>query len=139
VTRLLWFLLALFALRVVGQLLVALQLAPFLPPMDQWQSGVMPYPMLLASQCAILAGLILVCVQFSRRRGYFWSPRRWLATPLWVVGWLYASAMIVRYIIWMTIRPDQRWTGDIIPVVFHLVLAGFLLVVANHHRSPEPK
>jgi len=35
----------------------------------------------------------------------------------------------------MMIRPDQRWTGDLIPVVFHIVLASFLLVVAHHHRQ----
>ena len=76
-----------------------------------------------------------VCVQFSRGDGYFVQPRRWLATPLWVVGWIYALAMVVRYAVWMTIRPDQRWTGDLIPVVFHIVLASFLLVVAHHHRQ----
>ena len=42
--------------------------------------------------------------------------------------------MVVRYAVWMTIRPDERWTGDLIPVAFHLVLASFLLVVAQHHR-----
>ena len=47
----------------------------------------------------------------------------------------YAASMILRYAVWMTIRPDQRWTGDLIPVVFHIVLASFLLVVAHHHRT----
>ena len=132
---LLWILFVLFALRVAGQLAVANGLAPFLPPMDQWQSGLMPYAALLAAQLVILAVLGLVCVQFSRRRGYFVRPHRGLATPLWVVAWLYASLMILRYAIWMTIKPDQRWTGDLIPVVFHLVLAGFLLTVAQYHRK----
>ena len=104
----LWALLTLFALRVFGQFAVAIGRAPFLPPMDQWQSGVMPYPVLLASQCAILAVLTTVCVQFSRARGYFVRPRKWLATPLWVVGWVYAASMGVRYAVWMAIRPDQR-------------------------------
>jgi len=136
---LLWMLFALFALRVAGQLAVVLGLAPFLPPMDQWQSGLMPYAALLASQLVILAVLGVVCVQFSRGRGYFVRPHRWLVTPLWVVGWLYASTMILRYAVWMTIRPDQRWTGDLIPVVFHLVLASFLISVAHYHRSVRLK
>jgi hypothetical protein len=38
----LWILLALFTGRVLGQLAVALDLAPFLPPMDEWQSGLLP-------------------------------------------------------------------------------------------------
>jgi hypothetical protein len=103
--------------------------------MDQWQSGLMPYPVLVVSQVVLLAGLGAVCVQFSRGRGYFTRPHRWLATPLWIVGWIYLVSMIVRYGIWMTIRPDQRWTGDLIPVVFHMVLASFLLCLAQYHRK----
>lgn len=128
VTRatLLWILLALFALRVVGQLVVVAGLAPFLPPIDEWQSGLLPYPVLLASQILILWLLVTVCVQFSRGSGYFCRPHAWLATPLWVAGCIYLAGMIVRYAI---LRRDA------IPVVFHIVLASFLLVVAQHHRS----
>jgi hypothetical protein len=51
---------------VLGQLLVAAGLAPWLPPIDQWQSGLLPYPLLLASQILILGVLATVCLQFSR-------------------------------------------------------------------------
>ena len=132
--EMLWTLLTLFTGRVIGQLAVSLGAAPFLPPMDQWQSGVLPYPLLLAAQCVLIAGLGGVCVQFTRGSGYFVRPHDWLASPLWVVGWIYAGAMVVRYAVWMTIKPEARWTGDLIPVVFHIVLASFLLVVAGHHR-----
>jgi len=134
-TAALWILLALFAGRVFGQLAVATGAAPFLPRMDQWQSGLVPYPVLLASQLVILAALAFVCIQFSRADGYFVRRRRWLGTPLWIAGWIYAASMAARYGVWMMIRPDQRWTGDLIPVVFHIVLASFLLVVAHHHRQ----
>jgi hypothetical protein len=123
--QLLWVLLALFALRVTGQLLVVAGLAPFLPPMEDWQSGLLPYPLLLASQIAILAALTAVCVQFSRANGYFVRRHAWLATPLWIVGCLYAAGMVVRYAL---LRRDA------IPVVFHIVLASFLLVLAHHQR-----
>ena len=83
---LLWVLLTLFVLRVVGQLLVVSSLAPFLPPMDEWQSGLLPYPLLLASQLLIIGVLATVCVQFSRGRGYFVRHHMWLATPLWIAG-----------------------------------------------------
>ena len=131
----LWTLLALFAGRVAGQLAVALDAAPFLPPMEQWQSGLLPYPLLLAAQFVLIAGLGSICLQFSRGRGYFVRRHAWLATPLWIAGWIYAGAMVVRYAVWMTIKPEQRWTGDLIPIVFHIVLASFLLVVAGHHRG----
>ena len=131
----LWTLLALFAGRVLGQLAVALDAAPFLPPMDEWQSGLLPYPVLLAAQCVLLTGLGTICVQFSRGRGYFVRARNWLGTPLWVAGWIYAASMAARYAVWMAIRPEERWTGDLIPIVFHVVLASFLIIVADHHRG----
>jgi hypothetical protein len=127
VTRatLLWTLLALFALRVTGQLLVVAHLAPFLPPMDDWQSGLLPYPLLLASQLLILLLLGTICVQFSRRDGWSFHRHAWLATPLWIAGWIYAGGMVVRYVL---LRRDA------IPVIFHVVLATFLLVLSHHHR-----
>ena len=121
----LWILLFLFALRVLGQLLVVTGRAPFLPPMDDWQSGLLPYPVLFASQVVILTLFAMICTQFSRGRGLFVRRNRWLATPLWIIGWIYAGGMIVRYAL---LRRDA------IPVAFHIVLASFLLVVAHHHR-----
>ena len=123
---LLWILFSLFACRVLGQLLVVAGQAPFLPPMDDWQSGLLPYPLLLAAQIVILSLLAIVCLQFSRRDGYFFVRRhRWLAAPLWVAGWIYALGMVVRY---------AFLRRDVIPIVFHIVLASFLLLVAHHHR-----
>ena len=122
---LLWILLALFTLRVLGQLLVVAGHAPFLPAMDDWQSGLLPYPFLLASQIVIIGLLATVCLQFSRGEGYFVQYHAWVGTPLWIVGWIYAIGMVVRY---MLLRRDT------IPVVFHIVLASFLLVVAHHQR-----
>ena len=128
VTRatLLWILLSLFTLRVLGQLLVVAGIAPFLPPLDDWQSGLLPYPVLLSSQILILGILATVCVQFSRGQGYFVRRQGLFATPLWLVGWIYAIGMVVRYAL---------LRRDVIPVVFHIVLASFLLVVAHHHRT----
>jgi uncharacterized protein len=130
----LWTLLALFTGRVAGQLAVSLDAAPFLPPMEQWQSGLLPYPVLLVSQLILIAGLGTICRQFSRGGGYFVEPHRWLGTPLWITGWIYAGGMVVRYAAWMALKPEERWTGDLIPVVFHIVLASSLLIVADHHR-----
>jgi hypothetical protein len=130
----LWTLLCLFALRILGQLLVALELARGLPPMDEWQSGLLPYPALLASQVLILVIFGAICVQFSRNRGWFVRPNRGLGVALWVFGWIYACGMVVRYIVTMMLRPEMRWTGDLIPMVFHVVLASFLLTIAEYHQ-----
>ena len=131
----LWTLLALFAGRVLGQLAVALGAAPFLPPMDEWQSGLLPYPVLLAAQFSLLAGPRHDLRAVLPRPRLLRSSAQWLGTPLWVAGWIYAASMVARYAVWMAIRPEERWTGDLIPVVFHIVLASFLLVVAGFDRE----
>jgi hypothetical protein len=51
----LWLLLGLFVLRVMGQALVAFLDVEFLPPMEAWYSGLMPYEVLLPSQIVIVA------------------------------------------------------------------------------------
>ena len=53
-SRILWALLALFCARVLGQLLVATSGVSFLPPMEEWFSGLIPYTRLLASQLVII-------------------------------------------------------------------------------------
>ena len=78
----------------LGQLAVALDVAPFLPPMDEWQSGLLPYPVLLAAQVVLLAGLGTICWQFSRGRGWFVRAPSRLGTPLWIAGWIYAASMV---------------------------------------------
>jgi hypothetical protein len=137
---LLWGLLALFVLRVVGQLLVALGLAPQLPPMDLWYSGLLPYRPLLVAQIAIVALYAKVALDFTRERGFFAAPHPRLGRALLVFGWLYAGAMAVRYLLVMALQPEARWTGGAIPIFFHWVLAAFLLTVGRHHaRAPVPR
>jgi hypothetical protein len=48
-----------------------------------------------------------------------------------VVGLLYWAAMAIRYAVRMTRRPEARWLGGAIPIVFHCVLAAFLLVLGT--------
>ncbi|HUO85759.1 MAG TPA: hypothetical protein VM617_00075, partial [Thermoanaerobaculia bacterium] len=61
----LWALLGLFVLRVAGQVLVAFARVRWLPPMEQWQSGLLPYRVLLAAQIAIVLVLGKVCLDFT--------------------------------------------------------------------------
>jgi hypothetical protein len=131
----LWALLGLFALRVGGQALVAFGEVRWLPPMAEWQSGLLPYPVLLTAQLAIVALLARVCLDFSRGRGWFLADRSWFAAPLLAFGWLYLAAMIARYPLQMALHPEDRWLGRTIPIVFHWVLAGFVLLFARFHRA----
>jgi hypothetical protein len=129
----LWLLLALFTCRVVGQALVAFFDVGFLPPMAAWQSGLMAYPWLLASQLVIVLVYGKICLDFSRGHGIAVVPRPWLGRGLVVVGGLYLLAMMTRYAVRMVLYSQERWTGGSIPTFFHWVLAGFLLVLGSYH------
>lgn len=122
---LLWTLLALFVLRVAGQALVAFLGVSFLPPMEAWYSGLMPYPYLLPSQVLLVALMAKICVDFTRARGYFYEAKRWLATGWLWFGTVYLAAMVARAIF--------LWDHPI-PIVFHWVLAAFVITVGLSHR-----
>ena len=129
----LWLLLALFVCRVVGQGLVAFFDVGFLPPMAAWQSGLMDYSWLLASQLVIVLIFGKICLDFSRGYGIAVVPRRWLGQGLLAVGGLYLLAMLTRYTVRMVLYSEERWTGGSIPTFFHWVLAAFLLVFGTYH------
>jgi len=124
---------ALFVGRVAGQLLVALFDTPLLPPMQQWYSGLIPYPLLLPIQIVIIVQMLWIVRDFSRSRGYFVQshPRagriiRWLSI-------VYFSSMVLRYAITMWRHPEWRWFSGTIPIWFHMVLALFLFIYSHYH------
>jgi putative CocE/NonD family hydrolase len=144
IAPLLWFLLSLFVLRVLGQLAVFLGVGKFLPPMEEWYSGLLPYHLLLPAQILIIILLAKVCLDVMRGRGFFAEPRRRLGTGLLAFGSVYLGVMLIRYFLRMALYPAERWTGGSIPIFFHWVLATFLLVVGAFHRrgaaeSPKAK
>jgi len=47
----------------------------------------------------------------------------------------YAALMVFRYILTMNLHPEMRWFGDIIPIIFHFVLAGFIFVLGHYHQA----
>jgi hypothetical protein len=112
--------------RVIGQVIVYLYAPRWLPPMDEWQSGLLPYPVLLASQIVVLTFMTLICVDFVRRRGFFFVPHpRGGGFSVWC-GSLYFAGMVFRYVLTMMRKPERRWFGGTIPIVFHSFVAAFL-------------
>jgi len=114
----------LFAVRVVGQIGVAAFRPSWLPPMDEW--NFVPYRVLLPVQLVLLV-LMGALVAGSA------EPGRALARGIVASALVYWAAMGVRYAIRMARRPDQRWLGGAIPIVFHCVLAAFLFVLGASH------
>lgn len=118
-----------FVARVGAQILVVLYAPSWLPPMKDWYSGLMPYPILLPVQLAI----VVVMLWMLRSEP---SPRA--ARNITIVATLYALAMLVRFILLRTQHPELQWyEGGMIPILFHWVLATFLLTYANVSRNDE--
>jgi hypothetical protein len=131
VVPLLWVLLILFVARVAGQAMVAFWGVPWLPPMERWYSGLLPYPLLLPAQIAIIVLMAKICSDFTRRRGFFALPRRFFAGPWLWFGWIYLGAMLLRLPAQLVFKPD----APVIPIPFHWVLASFVIALGLWHRK----
>ncbi|MCB0325780.1 MAG: CocE/NonD family hydrolase, partial [Bdellovibrionales bacterium] len=130
-TPLLAILLGLFVGRVLGQLLVSLWEPSFLPPFEQWQSGTISYPSLLAIQCL----LIFAGAHVLRRAQAQSLPKR----PLWGYGLVllssvYAACTLLRAISYLAYLHGIIATPVMpawVPIPFHFVIAGFILVTGQ--------
>jgi hypothetical protein len=129
----LWICTLLLIGRVAGQLIVATCAPRWLPPMEQWQSGVVSYPVLVAVQMVVLALMISISADFSRGRGFWIEPHPRLGVTVLAWSYLYFGAMVVRYIVRMARRPDQRWFGGTIPIILHAVVAAFQWAFGTYH------
>lgn len=122
----------LFLARVVGQLGVFLNIFPFLPPMDEWQSGLLLYPLLLTSQVAILGIMVLLRRTLPRLRRKLGSHARKVVIAVRVFATIYALIMILRFVFFIAswVR-GVHFLGGWIPIVFHWLLAGYLFTLAS--------
>lgn len=133
----LWVLLALFLFRVLGQLSVALLEPSWLPAMEEWYSGLLPYRFLLPSQILIFLLLFRISRDVTRGHGFFAGSKPAFALPVAIFGYIYLGAMLLRYAIRMTNMPEERWTGGCIPIFMHWGLAIFLIVFAQYRKGRE--
>jgi hypothetical protein len=131
----LWSCIVLFAARVIGQV-ESLLLAPsWLPAMDAWYSGLLPYYLLLPLQIVLL--MIMTVVAWNRRvrTGRFSAANPRTAGVLRILACLYFAAMAVRLGLNIGDNGAEFWRTGAIPVAFHWVLALFLLVSARPSES----
>ena len=133
----LWICLVLFTIRVTGQILVEFFEATFLPPSKEWFSGIIPYPILLVFQIAIILLMAKVATDLTKGAGRFSHSSPVTAKTLHIFGSIYMLSMILRYIIRMYIYPEERWTGGCIPIFFHCVLATFVLAWGHWGKVSE--
>jgi len=121
--KFLWLLMALFACRVAGQAAVAFLGVTWLPPMRDWYSGLLAYPLLLPSQLLILALMLTMNLGVQTGRGPLATVS--VRTAKIVTGFAlgYFAVMVIRFAVF----------GGSIPVFFHWLLALYLYIWAHHH------
>jgi len=90
----LWFFLALFSLRVLGQIVVVLRAPRWLPPMEQW--NLTPYRLLLPTQILFLAVMGWIATDLTRGAGFLARPNSVLGFSLVGVSYVYVGAMVLR-------------------------------------------
>ncbi|MEM1013424.1 MAG: hypothetical protein AAGI46_14530 [Planctomycetota bacterium] len=129
-----------FAGRVLGQVVVAFDIGPandWLPPMEAWYSRLVPYSVLLPAQ-------VLILVLQAMHIGKLWRrpavPALSFAFGLKVFAVAYALAMLLRYAV-ILLRNEgfgpEWWSGSVIPVTFHQVLAAYLFIWAKTRESGD--
>lgn len=121
-------LLAFFGLRVLGQLVVAGAAPSWLPPMERWYSGVLPYRFLLPAQVVLVVIMAFVTVEVARA-GPLARSNHDAATAIVLFSYVYAGSMLVRAARWLLTPADRR--GVVLPIPFHFVLAAFCLVYGS--------
>ena len=125
-------LLALFALRVLAQLVQAYSDVGWLPSFAAWAAGGLPYPVLVAVQVIIIAIAVEVIRKLARGDV---RPRRKWALWLLVLGAIYFGAMAGRLVAGLTFLAENAWFAASLPAAFRLVLAAFVLVLGHYHWS----
>ena len=127
-------LLLLFLCRVVAQLVQSVSPVAVLPSFETWQSGALPYPLLVAFQVLIL----MACARVVRNvlSGTV-VPSAKKARWFLALGWVYFIAMGIRLVVGLTIASEHFWFGATLPTLFHLVLACFLLVLGFFHTTSD--
>lgn len=129
-TRVVWVLgglMLLFLGRVLAQLIQWSASTSLLPSFDRWQSGALPYGVLLGFQLLILGGQVLVVHRVGTGSLHF-SPT--ILRLLRGLGWLYLVSMVTRLALGLLVLDGHDWFDAPLPSVFHIVLAGFVLVAA---------
>jgi hypothetical protein len=128
--RWLWLLLGLFLVRVAAQPLAALTGWRWLPPFTAWQSGALPYAVLLAAQLSIATGMATVAAGVASGRS---RPNRRTGLVLAVAATLYGGVMTTRLVLGVTVLRGHWWFDAPLPTVFHLALTTFMAVYGHYH------
>jgi hypothetical protein len=127
----LWLCLGIFLVRVVGQIEVLLLSPCWLPPFSAWESGIIPYPLLLPLQILLIAWMAASASDHNRGNGPMWVERPQIRRRLNVFAVVYASTMLLRLMFTVALPPHSVSDRGLIPILAHWDLAGFVALLAR--------
>lgn len=126
----LWLCLSLFVVRVIGQIEVVLLSPSWMPPFRAWESGLIPYSLLLPIQIILTAWMAIVAADQWRGSGHFWVTHRSTRRRLKIISGIYFTVMLLRLVITVAIPPHTLLERGLIPVIAHWDLAAFMYLTA---------
>jgi hypothetical protein len=130
----LWLCLAIFVVRVVGQIEVLLLAPAWLPPFSAWESGLIPYPVLLPLQILAIAWMAAIASDHSRGSGPMCVESSRVRRRLSAFAAVYASVMLLRLVVIAALPPHTVVDRGLIPILAHWDLAGFIALLAGRRR-----
>jgi hypothetical protein len=133
----LWLCLTLFVVRVVGQIEVVVLSPHWLPPFRAWESGLIPYSVLLPIQIAMIAWMAIVAADQWRGSGAFWVTHQKTRRRLKIAAGLYFAVMLLRLVITAVRPPHTLLERGLIPVIAHWDLAAFIFLTAYTPRNNQ--
>jgi hypothetical protein len=133
----LWTCTGLFAVRVIGQIEVLLLAPDWLPPMDAWYSGLLPYPLLLPLQLLILMWMAALNTQGAADPTSLVNHRWRGAVRAFAL--IYCGAMLLRLGIQRLRGAMNLLEAGGIPVALHCVLALYLRALTWERGSSTPR
>ncbi len=131
----LWLCFGIFLARVLGQIEVLLLAPRLLPPFSAWESGLIPYPVLLPLQILIIAWMAAIASDHSRGSGPMWVKGFGVRKRLNAFAAVYASVMLLRLAVTAALPPHSLVYRGLIPILAHWDLAGFIALVARTPTS----
>ncbi len=124
----------LFLGRVLAQVIQAVAPVGWIPPFDAWQSGAIPYWLLLVLQVIVLGVQVWIIRRVALGR---YAPSAHARRAIGVFGIVYLHFMTFRLIAGLTFLDGHPWFDCPLPSVFHIVLAVFVLGAARAGGAPD--
>jgi len=124
----------LFGCRVAGQAMQRVSPQDWLPPFASFQGSSLPYWALLAAQLVILTGMTRISLRVFR--GNLRLSRKAARTLRWLGG-VYMGGALLRIAIGVALPGAPEWFSTWIPAAFHVVLAGWVLVLSDCEHGWE--